>query len=158
MCFTLNLAAYTVYLIKLQPLCFDEPYFATCDVQHSVVFQVFFNMCLINIFILPVIKRRFVRGYCLLSISPVARASSLSLSSSAGCWMFQDVRGSVFTSSMSRSRNMSIWLLLVKYLGMKQTLPLLKMSWRMSSVCTSSCMFRKTATRWLDRYLGCLNN
>lgn len=124
MCFTLNLAAYTVYLIKLQPLCFDEPYFATSvffflitldnnthiwlNVQHSVVFQVFLNMCLINIFILPVIKKRFVRGYCLLSSSPVARASSLSLSSSAGCWMFQDVRGSVFTSSMSRSRNMSI--------------------------------------------------
>ncbi len=102
---------------------------------------------------------RIIKNLELSSVhSPVARASSRSLSSSAGCWMFQDVRGSVFTSSMSRSRNMSIWLLLVKYLGMKQTLPLLKMSWRMSSVRTSSFMFRKTATRWLDRYLGCLNN
>lgn len=90
--------------------------------------------------------------------SPAARASSLLSSSWLGCLMFQEVRGSVSMSCRLLSSSMSMWLLLLSYLGMKQLLPLLNASLMISSVWTSSCMLRNTAIRLQDTYLGWLNN
>ncbi len=95
---------------------------------------------------------------CWCTCSPAASASSLLLSSAAGCWMFHDVRGSISMSCRLFSFNMSIWLLLLSYLGMKQLLPNLKISLMISLVHTSSAMLRNTAIRVEDTYLGWLNS
>lgn len=92
------------------------------------------------------------------SCTPADRASSLLSSSPAGWRMFQDVSGSVSKSCRLSIFSMSMWVLLLSYLGMKQLFPHRNTSLMMSWVDTSSSMLRNTAIRWADTYFGCLKS